>query len=153
MVEWNQHFQAAGSWAEAAALVEFRPRVPADTDGNELASLAVHVMDHRGRRLPLGERSLEAHYGRFVVDQKRVGSREEASRRALVTSYGPDPVQVTVGEHEGRRYALGPEVAEDDVDGRSPAVVVWSVEDVVCLIASAELDHPVLLRVAESMHL
>jgi hypothetical protein len=152
MTEWSSHFETFETWADAAGHVEFTPRVPTDTAGCDLISLAVHVMDHRGRRLPSEERSLEAHYGRFVIDQKRASTTEDARRAALETFYGPDPVEVTIGGSVGRRYALGPPVDADDVDGRSPAIVVWSVSDVVYLIASTELDDTVLMAIAASMH-
>jgi hypothetical protein len=153
---WNMtgevHFERVADWAAAAKLLTFEPRCPAYTAGHALASLYVHVMDHRKRRLPVGARSLEAHYGSFVVDQKRTSSEEDAMRWALSTSYGQAPVATKVAGHEARSYALGPEAGPDDVDGRRPAVVVWNDGDMVYLVASDRLDDGTLRRIASSMY-
>lgn len=148
----NEHFETAEDWAAATRLVGFEPRYPVYTAGFELVSLEVHVMDHRKRRLAVGDRSLEAHYGAFVTDQKRAASEAEARRLALSESYGSSAKTVRVSGHEGRSYPLGPAVPPDDVDGRAPAVVVWSDGPMFYLVASGELDEPSLLRIAESMY-
>jgi hypothetical protein len=109
-------------------------------------------MDHRKRRLPVGRRSLEAHYGGFCIDQKRATSAEEANRQALSTPYGPDARTVRVAGRAGRSYALGPECDPHDTDGRSPAVVVWHDGDLFYLVASSRLDEKQLLRIASSMY-
>jgi hypothetical protein len=148
----NDHFETAVDWAAAARLVDFEPRRPAFTAGFDLVSLAVHVMDHRKRRLSIGARSLEAHYGGFVVDQKRAASATEAKRRALSTPYGPAAKTVRVAGLEGRGYALGPEPDPDDIDGRSPAVIAWSDGAMFYLVASDQLDDAILVQVASSMY-
>lgn len=151
MTETNPHFEPVDSWTDARDRIDFEPRVPSFTADCRRRSLSIHVVDHRRRRLPQRERSLEAHYDRFVIDQKRASSPLAATRLATETSYGPDPQRITVGRCEGRSYRIGPEVDPDDVDGRSPAVVVWSDGDLVCLVASTELDADALLRIADSM--
>jgi hypothetical protein len=151
-VERNIHFETAADWRHAAKLVDFEPRRPSFTAGFALISLAVHVMDHRNRRLPVGRRSLEAHYGGFCIDQKRSASAAEAKRQALSTPYGPAARAVRVVGHPGRSYALGPEPDPDDMDGRSPAVVVWHDGDLFYLVASDRLDEKQLLRIATSMY-
>jgi hypothetical protein len=148
----NEHFATAADWAAAKRLVDFEPRRPAFTAGFELESLAVHVIDHRKRRLPTGARSLEVHYGGFVIDQKRAASTNDAKRLALSTRYGSAAGTVLVSGLEGRSYPLGPEPDPDDVDGRIPAVVVWSDGAMFYLVASDTLDEPTLLRIASSMY-
>lgn len=148
----NQHFDTVADWAKAGDLVDFEPRRPAFTAGFAIQSLAVHVMDHRKRRLPVSARSLEAHYGGFVIDQKRASSAAEANRLALSTPYGPTPVTVRVAGQEARSYALGPVPDPGDFDGRSPAVVVWHDGELVYLVASDQLDEETLLRIAVSLY-
>lgn len=148
----NDHFETATDWAAAARLVDFEPRRPAFTAGFDLVSLAVFVMDHRKRRLPVRARSLEAHYGGFVVDQKCTASAKDAERRALSTPYGSAAEVVRVAGFEGRSYALGPEPDPDDIDGRSPAVIAWSDGATSFLVASVQLDEATLLRIASSMY-
>jgi len=148
----NDHFEAAVDWAAAARLVDFEPRRPAFTAGCDLVSLAVYVKDHRKRRLRIGARSLEAHYGAFVIEQKRMASGSEAKRRALSSPYGAVAETVRVAGFEGRSYALGPEPDPDDIDGRSPAVIVWSDGAMFYLVASDKLKEAILLRIASSMY-
>lgn len=148
----NDHFETAVDWEAAAKLVDFKPRQPVFTAGFDLVSLAVYVMDHRKRRLPIGARSLEAHYGAFVIDQKRAASATDAKRRALSTQYGPVAGTVHVAGFEGRGYAPGPEPDPDDIDCRSPAVIVWSDGAMFYLVASHQLDEAILLRIATSMY-
>ncbi len=147
----NPHFVAIGSWREAAALVDFEPRVPAYTAGYELSSLAVFVRDHELHEVSQAERSLEAHYGGFMLAQSRPG-RDEARRLALETRYGRSSASVTVAGREGQSYALGPLPEPDEVDGRAPAVVAWADGARFYLLASSELEAEVLLRVARSLH-
>jgi hypothetical protein len=148
----NDHFKSVFDWAAAAELLDFEPRRPAYTAGFSLVALSVHVTDHRKHQLPLGARSLEAHYGGFVIDQKRAASEMDAQRRALSTSYGQAATRVRVAGHEGRSYALGPVPDPDDGDGRSPAVVVWHDGQMIYLVASGALDEAILHRVASSMY-
>lgn len=150
-MEWsNPHFRSAVSWAEAAELLAFVPRRPR-VSGLPAPALRVHVRDHRHRDLPVGRRTLEVHYEGFVVSQAHRGE-QEASRLALRTRYGSDARTVRVGGYEGRAYGLGPEVPDDDVDGRSPAVVTWADGPIHVLVASGELDADELLRIAESLY-
>ena len=152
IMRYNDHFETAVDWAAAARLVDFEPRRPAFTAGYDLVSLAVYVMDHRKRRIPIAARSLEAHYGPFVINQKRVASATDAKRRALSTPYGAAAETVRVVGFEGRGYTLGPEPDPDDIDGRSPAVIVWSDGAMFYLVASDQLDEDILLRIASSMY-
>ena len=76
-------FETATSWKSARALVTFEPRIPHDTAGQKLQSLRIHVRDHKLRELEPTGRTLEAHYGDFVVSQAQPG-KDEARRRADV---------------------------------------------------------------------
>lgn len=151
MVE-NEHFETVVDWDAAAGLVEFTPRQPAFTAGHTLESLSVFVMDHRKRKLPVGARSLEAHYGGFVIEQKRAASVAEARRLSLSTPFGSAAETVSIAGHEGRGYPLGPEVDPDDIDGRNPAVVVWSDDSMSYLVASDRLELADLLTIAASLY-
>jgi hypothetical protein len=146
----NPHFAAVGSIDEAETLLTFRPSIPTFTAECELDSIAVFVMDHRRREVPVGDRTVELHYGRFVVSQQCPGP-SEARRLALDVSYGPDPIDLQVSGVAGRGYDLGPEVPRDDIDGRSPAVVVWAGADRFNLVASSELRLDVLIEIAGSL--
>jgi hypothetical protein len=150
MEDSNPHFRSAASWTEAAELVGFSPRRPS-VAGLAEPALRVHVRDHRHRDLPVGRRTLEAHYGTFVLSQARHGE-QEASRLALRTRYGSDARTVRVGGHEGRAHRLGPEVPQDDIDGRMPAVVTWADGPLHFLVASGGLDVDELLPIAESLY-
>src|SRR4030095_9785991 len=103
-------------------MLSFRPLVPKYTAGLRLQSIQIHVRDHKQRDLAIGERTLEAHYGSFVLSQARKGE-QEARRRALTLSYGPAPREARIGGHDARVYELGPEPEPGDIDGRSPSVV------------------------------
>ncbi len=146
------HFKKVVDWSAAARLVDFEPRQPAFTAGFDIVSLAVFVMDHRKRRLSIGARSLEARYGAFVIDQKRLASATDARRQALSTPYGAVAKTVRGAGFEGRGYALGPVPDLDDIDGRSPAIIVWSDGAMLYLVASDQIDEVILLRVASSMY-
>ncbi|ANG63223.1 hypothetical protein A8C75_12560 [Marinobacterium aestuarii] len=76
----------------------------------------------------------------------------EPRRPALSTPYGLAPVTVRVAGQEARSYALGPVPDPDDIDGRSPAVVVWHESDRVYLVASGQLEAETLLRIAASLY-
>lgn len=147
----NPHFQVAESWEAARPLLTFEPRQLADTAGQTLQSLQIHVRDHKRRDLPIEDRSLEAHYDRFVFTQSRRGT-DEARRLALDVSYGLVPQPATIGGHAARRYALGPVPPRDDIDGRSPAVVVWSDVDMFYLVASSEMSEEDLVSIAGSLY-
>ena len=148
----EEHFKQMGDWKEAAEYLSFNPRRPSFTAGYSLETLQIHVMDHRRRHIPVNRRSLEAHFGGFVVDQKRLGSDYDARRKALSTTYGQGIKTVHVAGNVGRSYALGPEVDPQDVDGRVPAVVVWHDADLFYLVASDRLDREQLCQIALSMY-
>ena len=146
----NPHFESPANWRAAAALVTFVPSVPQFTSGGELRGLRVHVRDHKRRELPVGDRTLEAYYGLFTLSQSRKPV-SKARHSALEVSYGRDPRPVTVQGCEGRAYELGPEPEPDDIDGRSPSVVVWADGEMVYFLASSELAVSELLRIAGSI--
>ena len=147
----NEHFATADTWHAAQAMLTFRPLQPRHTAGLGLQSLRVHIRDHKKRDVALGDRTLEAHYGAFVLSQARRGENE-ARRLALDVSYGSQPYEARIGSHEARVYELGPEVEPDDIDGRSPSVVTWSDGHMFYLVASAELPADTLIQIAGSLY-
>jgi hypothetical protein len=147
----NEHFQTIATWAEARTLLTFEPKRPHDTAGRTLRSLHVHIRDHKRRALAPEDRTLEAHYGTFVLSQSQPGA-EEARTRALATSYGQTMREGKVVGHEARIYELGPEPPAGDIDGRDPAVVAWHDGPTFFLIASTELSAADLVRIARSMY-
>ncbi len=151
MSETNTHFETASSWEAVRAMVEFRPVEPSETAGFELQSLRIHVMDHRLRTLAREARTLEAHYGGFVLSEA-MHAADEARGLALEVSYGRDGRAERVADHEGRVYELGPEPEPDDIDGRPPAVVVWHDAGMLYLVASDTLPANQLLEIALSLY-
>lgn len=147
----NPHFETARSWKAAEALLTFRPLEPKHTAGRRLHSLQIHVRDHKLRELPVGGRTLEAHYGAFVLSQARKGTGE-ARRLALHVSYGPAAREARIAGHQARLYELGPEPAAGDIDGRRPAVVTWHDAEMFYLIASGEMAPDKLVRIAVSLY-
>jgi hypothetical protein len=147
----NPHFVTASTWAEARDLLSFSPAVPSETAGRSLASLRIHIRDHRLRDVPVGARTLEAHYGSFVLSEASPGT-SEARRLALEVSYGREPHAARIAGREARMYELGPPVPADDIDGRSPAVVAWHDGDRFYLIASTELPAATLVGIASSLY-
>lgn len=147
----DSSFQSADSWKDAEALLTFRPLVPPETAGHPLGGLRLFVRDHRQRPLPVEQRTLEAHYGAFVLTQSRPGARE-ARRQALETSYGSCGFEAKIVGRDGRAYELGPEVPPDDIDGRMPAVLTWHDGDQFYLLASGEMHVDVLIRIATAMY-
>src|SRR3989442_9881069 len=83
----NPHFETAPSWKAARAMLTFRPLEPKDTGRLHLQSIQIHVRDHKLRELPVEDRTIEAHYGGFVLSQSRKGANE-ARRLALAVPYG-----------------------------------------------------------------
>ena len=144
------HFEFPASLAEARELLDFEPVTPA-MPGLALQSLAVFVRDHKHRDVPRRERSLEIHYSGFVFSQQRQGEAE-ARRTVLEVSFGRFPRETRIAGREGRVYALGPEPEPDDIDPRSPAVVVWHDGDMFYLIASASQEAEALLPIAQSVY-
>lgn len=147
----NPHFLKVSSWEEARAELSFKPRVPAETAGHALQSLSIFVRDHKHRDLPVDERSLEAHYGAFSVSQSRPGAGE-ARHMVVDVPYGPGAMEALVRGHEARFYELGPEVDPEDIDERSPSVVVWHDDARFYFVASYTLRLDVLTRIAHSVY-
>jgi hypothetical protein len=147
----NAHFETARSWEEARGMVAFQPLEPAHTAGLRLQSIQIHVRDHKRRELPIEDRTLEAHYGGFVLSQSRKGA-EEARRLALNVSYGRAVRDARIAGRDARVYELGSEPAPGDIDGRSPAVVTWHDADMFYLIASGEMSADDLVRIALSLY-
>lgn len=144
-------FTAVATWEEAASVAGFTPRQPRDTLGLALRGLRVFVRDHRHRDVPRHLRTIEAHYDGLAVCQSSPG-RSVAARQALDTSYGRHPITLDVGGHAARGYALGPEVAADDADGRAPAVVTWCDGPRFYFVTSSERPLDDLRRVAASFY-
>ena len=147
----NEHFHTVATWAEARTLLVFEPRRPHYTAERTLQSLHVHIRDHKRRELAPQDRTLEAHYGTFVVSQAHPGPGP-ARTRAIETSYGQAKREGKIAGHDARIYELGPEPPADDIDGRSPAVVTWHEGSTFFLIASGELTAAELERIAVSMY-
>lgn len=148
---FNPHFDTAASWSAARTMVTFQPVEPKDTAGRLLQSIRIHVRDHKRRELRIDERTLEAHYGDFVLSESRKGA-DEARRLALDVSYGREVREALVAGRTARVYELGPEPAPDDIDGRSPSVVVWNDADMFYLIASGQMSADALMPIAESLY-
>ncbi len=146
----SPHFHRLETWADAEAFMGFRLRIPRHTLGAAVEVLQAFIRDHRMRDVPQRERSLEAHFGTFVLSQSCPGVRD--AREAMATPYGSDPRPVMIGGCEGRSYPLGPEPEGSDPDGRPPAVVAWADGPCFFLLASASLESEELMRVAESMY-
>jgi hypothetical protein len=147
----NPHFETARSWKAAGAMLTFQPVVPKYTAGLRLQSIRIHVRDHKQRELLIAERTLEAHYGGFVLSQAHKGELE-ARRLALTLSYGPVKREARVAGHDARVYELGPEPAPDDIDGRTPSVVTWHDGEMFYLIASGEMKSDALVKIAASLY-
>jgi hypothetical protein len=126
------------------------PARPRETLGRALLGYRVRLRDHRDRLLPVRGRDLEVHFDDFVFTQVSLGP-DEARRRALEWSYGPEPLELRIGPHEGRGYERGPEPAADDLDAPLPTVVTWSVGGLHLLLASGTLPVLRLVEVAQSV--
>jgi hypothetical protein len=146
----NVHFAQATSWVEAQELVPFDLLTP-DFGLGGPTSISVFVRDHRMRDVPLRERSVEAWFADFVFSQT---SREpdEARRLALDVSYGGVARVGSVGPCPATMYDLGPDVPDDDPDGRSPAVVTWHEGEKFYLMASHVLPCADLVRMAATLY-
>lgn len=77
---------------------------------------------------------------------------EEARRLTIDTAYGAEPKETHISGREGRLYELGSEPPVDDIDGRSPAVVVWHDQGRFYLLASDRLTALDLVRIAGSVY-
>ena len=113
--------------------------------------IRIHVRDHKLRELSINDRTLEAHYGGFVLSQARKGT-DEARRLALDVRYGSAGQGGQIAGHAARIYELGPEPVPDDIDGRSPAVVTWHDADLFFLVASDTMASRELVRIAISLY-
>ena len=147
----NPHFERVESWKAARTRLAFRPLEPRHTVGLTLQSIQIHIRDHKLRELPIADRTLEAHYGAFVLSQSQKGAAE-ARRQARDVSYGPASREARIAGHSARVYELGPEPPPDDIDGRSPSVVTWHDGDMFYLVASSSLSSDDLVRVAVSLY-
>lgn len=132
-------------------MLTFRPVEPRQTEGFSLQSITIYVRDHKHRKFPVGERSLELHYESFVLSQACRGE-DEAKRLALDMLYGRAPRETQIAGREARVYELGPEPELGVIDPRSPAVVVSYDAEMFLLIASGELPSDALVRIAESLY-
>ena len=84
-------------------MLTFRPLEPRHTAGHRLQSIQIHVRDHKLRELPIEARTLEAHYGAFVLSQAQKGA-SEARRLALDVSYGLAPRDARIAGRAARLY-------------------------------------------------
>jgi len=147
----NPCFETASSWKAAQAMLTFRPLALKPRKGRRRQSIRIHVRDHKLRELRVEDRTIEVHYGGFVLSQSRKGTRE-AQRLALEVRYGPAPQEARIAGHAARVYELGPEPEPDDIDGRSPSVVTWHDAEMFYLIASGEMPSDALVRIAVSLY-
>jgi hypothetical protein len=147
----NQHFAIVPDWTAAREMLTFQPFEPSFTAGLARAGLRIFIRDHKMRDVAIGDRSLEAHYGRFVLSQARKGV-EESRRLVVNVSYGRDPRDATIAGHPARIYELGGEPEPDDVDGRMPSVVAWHDGEMFFLIASGEMRVEELIPIAASIY-
>jgi len=129
----------------------FQPLEPEHTAGQRLRSIQIRVRDHKLRKLSVDDRTLEAHYGAFVVTEARKGV-DEARRLALAVPYGRSARDVRIAGCAGRAYEHGPEPPPDDIDGRSPWVVTWHDAEMFYLIASDEMSSDELITIAASLY-
>jgi hypothetical protein len=146
----NPHFLPVGSWVEAAEHLDFEPRQPRMAGLGE-PTLSIYVLDHKRRELPIGRRSLEAHYADFVLSQTRCGPAE-AVRRALRLSYGITPREAEVAGHPARAYELGEATWPPDDDGPPPAVLTWHDGGMHFVVASYSVTLAELEPIAASMY-
>ena len=120
----NPHFETARSWKAAQAMLTFRPLQPKHTAGFRLRSLRVYVRDHKLRELSVESRTLEAHYGGFVLSQAWKGVNE-ARRLALDVRYGAAAREAQIAGRATRVYELGPEPESGDIDDRWARLGWW----------------------------
>ena len=87
----------------------------------------------------------------FNFSQTRKASTEEARHHAIDVAYGQFGQEALIAGQVGRVYELGPEPPADDIDGRSPSVVVWYHDDMFYLLASVQLPAIDLIDIAGSL--
>ena len=133
-------------------MLTFQPLEPEYTAGLPLQSIRIRVRDHKLRAVPVADRTFEAYYGGFVLSEARRGV-DEARRLALAVSYGTAGRDAQIAGRAARVYELGPEPAPDDIDGRSPAVVVWHDVELLYLVASSTMSSDELVAIAKSLYL
>ena len=77
------HFKTAHSWSAARVNVGVcDPILNTEyTAGLRLHCLRIHVCDHKLRELPIGDRTLEAHFGDFVISQAEEGRSRSPTPR------------------------------------------------------------------------
>jgi hypothetical protein len=144
-------FVVVDSWDAAAALLPFAPRIPRDAGGRALQGIRVVVRDHRGRDLAPARRSLEAHFSGVVLSQSQ-HVPDDTKRRALDVAYGQNGYAISIAGREGRAYPRGPDPLAGDLDGPSPAVVVWADADMLFLLASHDATIEGLCRIGASIY-
>jgi hypothetical protein len=132
-------------------MVSFSPLVLRAPAGRPLKALRVFVRNNRGRWLPKTERTLDAFFEGFAFGQRQYPAKE-ARRRVSEFMLGRGPVDALIGGCEGRVCELGPEIAPDEIDGRNPAVVVWSDGPMFYLITSSSMSLADLLPIAEALY-
>ncbi len=147
----NAHFESAATWKAARSRLSFRPLVPRHTGGFRPRAIRIHVRDHRLRELPVEDRTLEAHYGGFVLSQAWK-SPAEARRLALDVSYGASGRDARIAGCSARMYELGPAPPPGDIDGRSPAVFTWHDGGLFLLVASDTMSVDQLFEIANSLY-
>jgi hypothetical protein len=147
----NEHFASVPDLAAAREMLTFNPLEPTFTAGLARQGLRIFIRDHKKRDVPVSDRTLEAHYGRFVVTQSRHDVKE-ARRLALDVSYGREPREAMIAGHPARVYQLGPDPGPEDIDGPMPSVVTWHDGEMFFLIASHEMKVEELIPVAMSMY-
>jgi len=67
-------------------------------------------------------------------------------------SYGRAGQAAEIAGRAAKIYELGPEPEPDDIDGRSPAVVVWADGELFCLVASSTMLVQELVKIAKSLY-
>ncbi len=148
----NPHFESVPSWQAAAEKLNFKPLVPGKHFKHKLKSLRIFVRDHKMRQLPIGDRSLEAFFGSFMFSQTQRADADEARRQTVEVSYGQFGQEALIASHVGRGYELGPKPPAEDIDGRSPSVVVWHDGNMSYMLASSERPLIDLIKIAGSFY-
>jgi len=132
-------------------MLTFQPLEPGYTAGLDLEFLRIHVRDHKMRVVRTDDRTLEAHYGGFVLSQVRKGA-EEARKWVMSVTYGRVTKESDVAGRPAKVCDLGPEPPPDDIDGRIPAVVTWVDKELFFLVASDTMPAAELICVAVSLY-
>ena len=147
----NIHFKTTHSWSAAREMLAFDPLKPEYTAGLRLHCLRIHVCATSCVSFRLAIRTLEAHFGDFVISQANKGEAE-ARRLALDIRYGSDCTEALIAGRPARVFEVGPEPEPDDIDGRSPSVVTWNDAGMFYLIASDRMFVAELVQIAHSLY-